>query len=242
MEAHTVSFAKNDKEPKLAFESVVANELYPCVLFYSSNPGEKVALSDLQMRGMPSSLLPGDPLCSPRATVLLESTVHLLRRLHQCDQWSPHINQYIHTHLELIGPLLREDNSGNFSLSASHNEKEENDKDLTGDHTKDVLSHCRCLSEAKLAALCTEVWPVFALIGGVDGGLRAGGLCLHKPSGRRAILLGILKEGSSLAKLQWEEADLSVSNITASYIIIAFDGSPGLAPQSVSPLFSCKAL
>lgn len=95
-------------------------------------------------------------------------------------------------------------------LSASHNEKEENDKDLTGDHTKDVLSHCRCLSEAKLAALCTEVWPVFALIGGVDGGLRAGGLCLHKPSGRRAILLGILKEGSSLAKLQWEEADLSV--------------------------------
>uniref|UniRef100_A0A3Q3BZM1 Uncharacterized protein n=1 Tax=Haplochromis burtoni TaxID=8153 RepID=A0A3Q3BZM1_HAPBU len=177
-------------------------------ILYSS----QVALSDLQMRGMPSSLLPGDPLCSPQATVLLESTVHLLRRLHQCDQWSPHINQYIHTHLELIGPLLREDNSGNFStgLSASHNEKEENDKDLTGDHTKDVLSHCRCLSEAKLAALCTEVWPVFALIGGVDGGLRAGGLCLHKPSGRRAILLGILKEGSSLAKLQWEEADLSV--------------------------------
>ncbi|XP_063334410.1 probable E3 ubiquitin-protein ligase HERC1 isoform X1 [Pelmatolapia mariae] len=217
MEAHTVSFAKNDKEPKLAFESVVANELYPCVLFYSSNPGEKVALSDLQMRGMPSSLLPGDPLCSPRATVLLESTVQLLRRLHQCDQWSPHINQYIHTHLELIGPLLREDNSGNFStgLSASHNEKEENDKDLTGDHTKDVLSHCRFLSEAKLAALCTEVWPVFALIGGVDGGLRAGGLCLHKPSGRRAILLGILKEGSSLAKLQWEEADLSVSSMNS---------------------------
>lgn len=80
-------------------------------ILYSS----QVALSDLQMRGMPSSLLPGDPLCSPRATVLLESTVHLLRRLHQCDQWSPHINQYIHTHLELIGPLLREDNSGNFS-------------------------------------------------------------------------------------------------------------------------------
>lgn len=82
-----------------------------CEILHSS----QVALSDLQMRGMPSSLLPGDPLCSPRATVLLESTVQLLRRLHQCDQWSPHINHYIHTHLELIGPLLREDNSGNFS-------------------------------------------------------------------------------------------------------------------------------
>ncbi len=69
----------------------------------------QVALRDLQMRGMPSNLLPGEPLCSPRTTVLLESTVQLLRRLHQCDQWASHINQYIHTHLELIGPLLKED-------------------------------------------------------------------------------------------------------------------------------------
>lgn len=61
------------------------------------------------MRGMPSNYLPGEPLCSPRTTVLLESTVQLLRRLHQCDQWTSHINQYIHTHLELIGPLLKED-------------------------------------------------------------------------------------------------------------------------------------
>ncbi|XP_040914288.1 probable E3 ubiquitin-protein ligase HERC1 isoform X4 [Toxotes jaculatrix] len=214
MEAHTISFAKNDKEPKLAFEGVVASELYPCVLFYSSNPGEKVALRDLQMRGMPSNLLPGEPLCSPRTTVLLESTVQLLRRLHQCDQWASHINQYIHTHLELIGPLLKEDDFSQ-GISPTHCEKEENDrdKDRTGDNTGEVLAHRRSLSEAKLAALCNEVWPVLALIGGVDSGLRAGGLCLHKPSGRRAILLGVLKEGSSLAKLQWEEADLSVSDM-----------------------------
>ncbi|KAL7377168.1 hypothetical protein ABVT39_023074 [Epinephelus coioides] len=216
MEAHTISFAKNDKEPKLAFEGVVASELYPCVLFYSSNPGEKVTLRDLQMRGMPSNLLPGEPLCSPRTTVLLESTVQLLRRLHQCDQWSSHINQYIHSHLELIGPLLREDDLGSFSsgLGPTHFETEEDGRDraAAGDDTGDVLAHRRYLSDAKLAALCTEVWPVLALIGGVDSGLRAGGLCLHKPSGRRAILLGVLKEGSSLAKLQWEEADLSVSD------------------------------
>ncbi|XP_040914290.1 probable E3 ubiquitin-protein ligase HERC1 isoform X6 [Toxotes jaculatrix] len=216
MEAHTISFAKNDKEPKLAFEGVVASELYPCVLFYSSNPGEKVALRDLQMRGMPSNLLPGEPLCSPRTTVLLESTVQLLRRLHQCDQWASHINQYIHTHLELIGPLLKEDDFSQ-GISPTHCEKEENDrdKDRTGDNTGEVLAHRRSLSEAKLAALCNEVWPVLALIGGVDSGLRAGGLCLHKPSGRRAILLGVLKEGSSLAKLQWEEADLSVSSMNS---------------------------
>ncbi|XP_026152678.1 probable E3 ubiquitin-protein ligase HERC1 isoform X2 [Mastacembelus armatus] len=216
MEAHTVSFAKNDKEPKLAFEGVVASELYPCVLFYSSNPGEKVALRDLQMRGMPSNLLPGEPLCSPRTTVLLESTVQLLRRLHQCDQWASNISQYIHAHLELIGPLLKEDDLGSFSqgLSLTQLDKQENEleKDIAGDTTGELLSHRRFLSEAKLTALCTEVWPVLALIGGVDSGLRAGGVCLHKSSGRRAFLLGVLKEGSSLAKLQWEEADLSVSD------------------------------
>uniref|UniRef100_A0A8C9YMF6 HECT-type E3 ubiquitin transferase n=1 Tax=Sander lucioperca TaxID=283035 RepID=A0A8C9YMF6_SANLU len=216
MEAHTISFAKNDKEPKLAFEGVVASELYPCVLFYSSNPGEKVALRDLQMRGMPSNLLPGEPLCSPRTTVLLESTVQLLRRLHQCDQWASHINHYIHTHLELIGPLLKEDDLGSFNPGQTlHKEENERDPDVAVDDTGELLAHRRPLSEAKLAALCTEVWPVLALIGGVDSGLRAGGLCLHKPSGRRAILLGVLKEGSSLAKLQWEEADLSVSSMNS---------------------------
>uniref|UniRef100_A0A8C4H0W8 HECT-type E3 ubiquitin transferase n=1 Tax=Dicentrarchus labrax TaxID=13489 RepID=A0A8C4H0W8_DICLA len=198
MEAHTISFGKNDKEPKLAFEGVVASELYPCVLFYSSNPGEKVALRDLQMRGMPSNLLPGEPLCSPRTTVLLESTVQLLRRLHQCDQWAPLIfSDQIRFHI--IFQLC--ETKINLVIKSFNN--------------WELLAHRRSLSESKLAALCTEVWPVLALIGGVDNGLRAGGLCLHKPSGRRAILLGVLKEGSSLAKLQWEEADLSVSSMNS---------------------------
>ncbi|XP_014842886.1 PREDICTED: probable E3 ubiquitin-protein ligase HERC1 isoform X1 [Poecilia mexicana] len=213
MEAHTISFAKNDKEPKLAFEGVVASELYPCVLFYSSNPGEKVALRDLQMRGMPSNLLPGEPLCSPRTTVLLESTVHLLRRLHQCDHWSSLINQYIHSHLELIGVILREDDFKGLGVNPPQTEME--DKDVSGEETGKPAAHRHILSEAKLTALCVEVWPALAVIGGVDSGLRAGGLCLHKPSGRRAIMLGVLKKGSSLAKLQWEETDLSVSSMTS---------------------------
>nr|XP_015798394.2 probable E3 ubiquitin-protein ligase HERC1 isoform X1 [Nothobranchius furzeri] len=213
MEAHTISFAKNDKEPKLAFEGVVASELYPCVLFYSSNPGEKVALRELQMRGMPSNLLPGEPLCSPQTTVLLESTVQLLRRLNQCEHWCSHINQHIHSHLELIGVLLREDDSGKDSgLSPQHSER---DKDGSGEEPRELVAHRHSLSEAKLVALCTKVWPVLAVIGGVDSGLRAGGLCRHKPSGRRAILLGVLKEGSSLVKLQWEETDVSVSSMNS---------------------------
>lgn len=97
-----------------------------------------------------------------------------------------------------------------IGLSPTQSEKEESEKegDISGEDT--VFLRRRSLSDAKLAALCNDVWPVLALIGGVDNGLRAGGLCLHKPSGRRAILLGVLKEGSAMAKLQWEEADLSV--------------------------------
>ncbi|XP_031681979.1 probable E3 ubiquitin-protein ligase HERC1 isoform X1 [Oncorhynchus kisutch] len=222
MEARTISFAKNNKEPKLAFEGVEATELYPCVLFYSSNPGEKVALCDLQMRGMPSDLLPGEPLCSPRTTVLLEATVQLLCRLHQCDgYWTQHINQHMQSRLELIGPLMKEGGLGTVKHAGPRpkgiDEREKNKEQVrtcVGEETVepgDLVTGPSGLSETQLGALCSEVWPVLALIGGVDSGLRAGGLCLHKPSGRRATLLGVLKEGSPLAKLQWEEADLSVS-------------------------------
>uniref|UniRef100_A0A8B9H6W4 HECT-type E3 ubiquitin transferase n=1 Tax=Astyanax mexicanus TaxID=7994 RepID=A0A8B9H6W4_ASTMX len=183
MEARTISFAKNNREPKLAFEGVDATELYPCVLFYSSNPGEKVALCDLQMRGMPSDLLPGDPLCSPQVTVLLEATVQLLRRLHHSDDWAPHVNLHISRRLEFIGPVMKE---------GTH---------LRHGQSPDLFSGPSGLSEVQLSVLCAEVWPVLALIGGVDSGLRAGGICLHKPSGRRATLLGVLKEGSPLVSM-----------------------------------------
>ncbi|XP_076139905.1 putative E3 ubiquitin-protein ligase HERC1 isoform X8 [Alosa pseudoharengus] len=221
MEARTISFAKNNKEPKLAFEGVDATELYPCVLFYSSNPGEKVALCDLQMRGMPSDLLAGEPLCSPRATVLLEATVQLLRRLHQVEGWTSHINQHMQARLELIAPLLRDGGAhrqGHSPKGPEEGADQERSGPESGGSTgrvMELVTGPAGLSEAQLNALCTEVWPVLALIGGVDSGLRAGGVCLHKPSGRRATLLGVLKEGSPLAKLQWEEADLTVSSLNS---------------------------
>ncbi|XP_053543730.1 probable E3 ubiquitin-protein ligase HERC1 isoform X7 [Ictalurus punctatus] len=206
MEARTISFAKNNREPKLAFEGVDATELYPCVLFYSSNPGEKVALCDLQMRGVPSDLLPGDPLCCPRVAVLLEATVQLLRRLHHTEAWTPHINQYMSRHLELISVVMREGTQ--HTQGGGGKEQAEAGEDAEREwkvRSPDLLC------DGQLGVLCSDVWPVLALIGGVDGGLRAGGACLHKPSGRRATLLGVVKEGSSLAKLQWEETDLTVS-------------------------------
>ncbi|KAJ8891490.1 hypothetical protein PR048_004018 [Dryococelus australis] len=55
-----------------------------------------------------------------------------------------------------------------------------------------------------------QVWPALAVIGGVDRGLRVGGHCLHKPSGRKATVLGTLKQGLSSIKLQWNDIDASI--------------------------------
>lgn len=54
-----------------------------------------------------------------------------------------------------------------------------------------------------------QVWPALAVIGGVDRGLRVGGQCLHKPSGRKAVVLGTLKPGLAAVKLQWDESNVS---------------------------------
>jgi len=56
-----------------------------------------------------------------------------------------------------------------------------------------------------------KVWPALAVIGGVDSGMRVGGQCTHGPSGRKATILGTLKQGLSTLKLQWvdKEADIS---------------------------------
>lgn len=54
---------------------------------------------------------------------------------------------------------------------------------------------------------CLKVWPALAVIGGVDRGLRMGGRCRSKVSGRNGTLLGTLKEGSLSAKVLWDDSD-----------------------------------
>ncbi|XP_037084976.1 probable E3 ubiquitin-protein ligase HERC1 [Pollicipes pollicipes] len=51
---------------------------------------------------------------------------------------------------------------------------------------------------------------------GVDRGLRVGGVCLHRSSARRAVLLGMLKQGVSSVRLQWEDGEATVSDAAVS--------------------------
>ncbi|KAA8579332.1 hypothetical protein FQN60_010672, partial [Etheostoma spectabile] len=228
MEARTISFGKNGEEPKLAFEDVDATELYPCVMFYSSNPGEKVKICDMQMRGTPRDLLPGDPVCSPMATVLAEATTQLIRILHRTDHWTHRINKTMIERLHKIKPCFRESASASGSgggqrlkKSRSVQSREEHDAQKENQETpvrteEERGRHGRQhglgeLSEHHLRTLCTEVWPVLAVIGGADAGLRVGGRCVHKQTGRHATLLGVVKEGSTSAKVQWDEAEITIS-------------------------------
>lgn len=55
-----------------------------------------------------------------------------------------------------------------------------------------------------------KVWPALAVIGGVDRGLRVGGQCIHRPSGRKAVVLGTLKQGLAFVKVQWDDAEASI--------------------------------
>lgn len=60
-------------------------------------------------------------------------------------------------------------------------EEKENKEEEKGKHSRHGLAD---LSEPQLRTLCIEVWPVLAVIGGVDAGLRVGGRCVHKQTGR----------------------------------------------------------
>ena len=61
--------------------------------------------------------------------------------------------------------------------------------------------------QISLDSLTNQVWPVLALIGGVDRGLRMGGRCRSKVTCRTGTLLGVLKDGSQSVKVLWDDSD-----------------------------------
>lgn len=185
----------------------------------------QVKICDMQMRGTPRDLLPGDPVCSPMATVLAEATTQLIRILHRTDHWTHRINKTMIERLHKIKACFRESASTSaggqrLKKSRSVQSREEHDAQREIQETpprpeEERGRHARQhglgeLSEHHLRTLCTEVWPVLAIIGGADAGLRVGGRCVHKQTGRHATLLGVVKEGSTSAKVQWDEAEITI--------------------------------
>jgi len=61
---------------------------------------------------------------------------------------------------------------------------------------------------------------VLCLIGGMDRGLRVGGQCCSKLSLRHGTLLGVLKEGSTSAKVLWDDSDAIIRSLVMEFNFI----------------------
>ncbi|XP_019763936.2 probable E3 ubiquitin-protein ligase HERC1 isoform X1 [Dendroctonus ponderosae] len=198
MDARTLSFGKNGEEPRVAFENVEASELYPCVMFYSSNPGEKVKITDMKVHGTQRDVLPGEPNMAPLHAVLTESYIGLLRKLHNSDTWTTQVNMDLTERFDKIEELLPNMEARKLDEAAC-NLFEETEVEIN------------------LEELCNTVWPALCVIGGVDRGLKMGAFCKHKVTGKRAIALGVLKKGITTVNVQWEQdqgiSDVAISNL-----------------------------
>ncbi|KAH9513369.1 putative E3 ubiquitin-protein ligase herc1 [Bulinus truncatus] len=261
MDARTLAFAKNAEDPKLAFEDVDATELYPCVTFYSSSPGEKVKITDMHLRESPRELLAGSPLCAPTAAVMSEAMISLILSLHVVPVWSTAINDHMCNQLQTLHTWLEEmqlqrtqqqqishdgsteekkDTKMKSMDSAEEKEKmshskesplsdEEKTKKNEGDKTKEQINKLKhekkvmrdgqltCpVDDIKLEHACNTIWPCLAVIAGVDHGLRIGGRCIHKTTGKKGIVLGLPREAAITAKVQWDEGDSTISDTVLS--------------------------
>ncbi|XP_044756783.1 probable E3 ubiquitin-protein ligase HERC1 [Coccinella septempunctata] len=201
MDAKTLSFGKNGEDPRVAFEGIDAAELYPCVMFYSTNPGEKVKITDMKVHGSQKELLPGEPNLAPLGAVLSEAYITLIRKLHDSDTWTSEVNETIVERLKKIDKM--------FPMVQSHND------DLT-DHL-DKSETCQEKNVIDADELCLNVWPALVVIGGLDRGLKMGGYCRHRVIGKKGVVLGILKKGITTVNVQWEGeggiSDVSISNL-----------------------------
>jgi len=65
-----------------------------------------VKIADVQLRGMPEALLPGEPYCAPASVVIAESVSSLLRTLHAADQaWNVAVSSAVIDRLQHVDSL-----------------------------------------------------------------------------------------------------------------------------------------
>ncbi|KAK3097022.1 hypothetical protein FSP39_005665 [Pinctada imbricata] len=236
MDARTLSFGKNGEEPRVAFEDIDATELYPCVMFYSGNPGEKVMMSDMQICEGVQELYAGDPVCSPFTMVMVEALVSSIRHLYMSKFWQPYINQKLLDQIDKVRELEKNNKDDESSDKLSKSPSVEEDMDTPSD-TGEVLpdkseNNDKCVTTSESVEsqdssfdfsddetqriLCNEVWPTLAVMSGVDPGLRVGGKCIHKTTSKRGVVMGMTRARSNTVKVQWEDGDNTTSDVIVS--------------------------
>lgn len=102
----------------------------------------------------------------------------LIRKLHNSDTWTNDVNVALKQRLDKIEEL--------FPNIDTHNLDEASSAEL------EVM---KIDIEINLQELCSVVWPALSVISGLDRGLKMGGFCRHKTTGKKAVVLGVLKKG-----------------------------------------------
>ena len=68
-----------------------------------------------------------------------------------------------------------------------------------------------------------QVWPCLAVMGGLDRGLRVGGRCVHRNTGRMGIVLGLVRPSAALAKVQWDDGEASTRWVWPPGVVLVSD-------------------
>lgn len=200
----TLAFSKNGSEAQVAFENIGEQPLYPCVLFYSMNAAEVIRISSVTVRRNPTTLHDGSPSCAPIHAIIAEHVIDVLRYLHRnFVEWEKIINSVVVDRLHQLEEVKESENK----------EKIIEEKDVMSideqlekeDELEKQRSRTSELRESK-DSLLGKIWCTLSLLSGVDNGLKMGGECLHKPSGRRAILLGVSAPKSTSVKVEWMDS------------------------------------
>uniref|UniRef100_A0A1B6CXM2 B30.2/SPRY domain-containing protein n=1 Tax=Clastoptera arizonana TaxID=38151 RepID=A0A1B6CXM2_9HEMI len=200
-DSKSLSFGKNDEEPIIAFQDMdVSTVLYPCVVFYSTKPEEKVKLLDMQKLSTPRELSTGEPKCAPSPVVMAEAYLRHIRFLHLSEFWMEEINKYVLHVLNLAKEMISDINENKVE-NASDNLEDKGDSKPCNQKT---LKPTMDVNSMNFDGLCKTVWPVLAFIGGFDRGLCVGGLVLEKKEMSSGKMLGTLRNGLKTVKVLWE--------------------------------------
>lgn len=150
--------------------------------------------------------------------VLNLGALGLIRKLHNSDTWTNDVNVALKQRLDKIEELFPNIDTHNLDEASS-----------------DELEVMKTDIEINLQELCTTVWPALSVIGGLDRGLKMGGFCRHKTTGKKAVVLGVLKKGllysSQLIVLKNNE---SISGVTT--VNVQWEHDQGVSDVAISNL------
>jgi len=94
-----------------------------------------VKIADVQIRGMPEALLPGEPHCAAASVVIVESVASLLRTLHANQSWNCVVSSAVVDQLQHVDSL-----ANLLSRQCRNSVGRKSDKSTAGDDSVDTDS------------------------------------------------------------------------------------------------------